>query len=77
MATHSLEINDRKYINSMVRMLACDLKVDYTMDWSILYKQLKYYHGINLKAEANAKSRIFSILKKMNFQKCSPQSQQY
>lgn len=48
-----LKISDRKMASRVMRMLASKLRIDYGMAFGILYKQLKYRYGIDLKNRGN------------------------
>lgn len=48
-------------------MLSFKLNIDYAMVWSIVYKQLKYKYGINLKNREDRKKPYIQYLKENEF----------
>lgn len=61
-----LHISDRKMFNRVMRKFASTLHISFGVAFSMLYKQLSYRYGIDLKSVAIARHRIFSISKMTN-----------
>lgn len=67
LANEIIKLSMRNQINRMIRMLYFKLNIDYAMVWSIVYKQLKYKYGINLKNRGDRKKPYIQYLKENEF----------
>ena len=61
-----LHISDRKMFNRVMRKFASTLHISFGVAFSMLYKQLSYRYGIDLKSVAIARHRIFNTSKMTN-----------
>lgn len=59
----------RSKINRMVRVLSSELNMDFAELWSIIYKQLKYKYGINLKMRGERKRPYIQYLQEGEYKK--------
>lgn len=67
LANKIIKLPMRNEINRMMRMLSYKLNIDYAMVWNIVYKQLKYKYGINLKNRGDRKKPYIQYLKEDEF----------
>lgn len=67
LTSNLIKLPMRSEANRLVRMLACELHINYKFAWNWVYKQLNYKYGINLKNRGEKKQPFIQYLQDDEF----------